>query len=425
MERVRVKNYGKITKTLFTAMFLCGLLWMVVSPGLAAEKTSLYVMSERYPTAEAMLKVASQEYTGAKLMIEQQPRKTKADKLRVLFHGRSPDLDLLLVNQDEIPEYAPFLEPLDGYIKKYWDEYKFGDIEPASFELMRYEGKTYGVPNDTNTNLLFYRKDLFDAAGLSMPKTTDEWLHAAKKLTTNGRKGIAIQLKRPVSTIIGWGYYLWSAGGDFLDKDMNPVFNNKQGVQALELLGKFYQYAPKDCLNYWGDELTNSLNQDMSASALNWISRCKKMDDPSVSKVIGKIEFGPPPGIFPAKGCAFNATGGYAISKFSRHKEEAFKLLSLLCSQEYGYRFASMSLAPRASVMTNPELVAKYRWLPAALETLKHGRVLPNFPEWWEVADYIAIQVHRYLMGQVSAKAGLDLAAEQARAALKEKGYIK
>jgi multiple sugar transport system substrate-binding protein len=149
------------------------------------------------------------------------------------------------------------------------------------------------------------------------------------------------------------------------------------------------------------------------------------MDDPKESKVVGKIQYAVPPGRPPFKGCSYNVGAAWAISKFSKHKEEAFKLIAYLSSEEYALRFAHLALYPRGAVVNNPEVIKKYRWYPVALETIKQGKILPRFPEFWEVGDEMAVQIHRYLMGEVSAKVALDAAGQKARAVLREKGYIK
>jgi multiple sugar transport system substrate-binding protein len=93
-----------------------------------------------------------------------------------------------------------------------------------------FEGKIYALPNESNGHLLFYRKDLLDAAGLAVPKTMDEYLNIVTKLTTNERSGMVLQLRRPVGLQNSFSYFLWSAGSDYLDKDWNPIFNNEKGI---------------------------------------------------------------------------------------------------------------------------------------------------------------------------------------------------
>jgi multiple sugar transport system substrate-binding protein len=132
------------------------------------------------------------------------------------------------------------------------------------------------------------------------------------------------------------------------------------------MIGKFYKYCPAGSLDYWADEVTNALVQDKAATGINWISRCARMDDPQTSKVIGKIHFAAAPGIPPFRGYTLDTVGGFCVSKYSKNKEEAFKLIAFLSSQEYSERFANIVLPPRASVLNNPVYAQKFRWYPAA-----------------------------------------------------------
>src|SRR5215212_4948676 len=67
-----------------------------------------------------------------------------------------------------------------------------GTFSPRALELTGADGKQLAVPSDGWAQLLFYRKDLFDAAGLPAPDTFDKIRQAAQKLTTRGVAGITV-----------------------------------------------------------------------------------------------------------------------------------------------------------------------------------------------------------------------------------------
>jgi len=427
MERRKNKGYSQKWRACSTLVVVCGMMIMclVVSPVLGAEKVELYGVVKRYPITEAATKAAREDLTWAKLDVDLMPSKAQYDKTRMLLHAKSPDLDIVHLNESVTAEWAPFLEPLNDYMKRYWDKYKFGDMNQGILDMLSVEETVYGLPNDMNGLLLFYRKDLLDQAGVAVPTTMDEFLKAAKKLTTNERKGIALQMRRPVGTQTSFSYFLWSVGGDYFDENWIPIFNNEKGIQALELLGEFYKCAPEGSLDFWADEQTIALQQDKAAMGINWVTRCAKMDDPKFSKVVGKMQFAPAPGAPPFSGCGRAVAGGWSISKFSRHKEKAFETIAYLASEELAMRFADLAISPRSAVFTNPEINEKYRWYRPAGEALGRGRPLPSFPEFWEIGDHMAIQIQRFLIGEMQAKAALDIAAEKSEALLKQKGYVK
>ncbi|WP_433555530.1 ABC transporter substrate-binding protein [Pseudonocardia xinjiangensis] len=51
---------------------------------------------------------------------------------------------------------------------------------PAAWRGVRPDGRTWAVPNDVGPTVLYYRKDLFDAAGIGVPTTWEEFRTAAE-----------------------------------------------------------------------------------------------------------------------------------------------------------------------------------------------------------------------------------------------------
>jgi multiple sugar transport system substrate-binding protein len=64
-----------------------------------------------------------------------------------------------------------------------------------ALRLVEVDGKPVGIPSDTWTNLLVYRKDLFQQAGLQPPQTFDQIMKAATTLKESGRAGIVAATK--------------------------------------------------------------------------------------------------------------------------------------------------------------------------------------------------------------------------------------
>ncbi|WP_345629753.1 extracellular solute-binding protein [Streptomyces thinghirensis] len=95
----------------------------------------------------------------------------------------APDLvyeDTFLINSDITSGY---LKPLDEYLGKWkdWDQF----IDTAKAAAKGEDGKTYGVPDGTDTRGLWFSKDVFAKAGLPadwQPKTWDEVLAAARAI---------------------------------------------------------------------------------------------------------------------------------------------------------------------------------------------------------------------------------------------------
>lgn len=152
--------------------------------------------------------------------------------------GAAPDV--FFINNISLPSFAAqgaFLS-----LEQFVDEEFLSDFFPGHLDAFRYEGDLVALPRDISNLVMFYNKDLFEAAGVPLP--TDEWtreefLSAAQSLTldTNG-DGTIDQFGFGYSTFyLFWQPWIWSNGGTFFSSD-HSEFTLDQGA-ALEGL-EFY-----------------------------------------------------------------------------------------------------------------------------------------------------------------------------------------
>jgi len=81
------------------------------------------------------------------------------------------------------------IQPIDDL----YSETFFADYTDAMQQMTAYAGNYYAVPIQTEAQcVMYYRKDLLEAAGLEVPKTWDELLTVAKALTKDGIAGVEI-----------------------------------------------------------------------------------------------------------------------------------------------------------------------------------------------------------------------------------------
>jgi multiple sugar transport system substrate-binding protein len=96
-----------------------------------------------------------------------------------------------------------------------WNASNLSQSFAAARPTVTVDGKQYGVPYTYYQWGIFYRKDLFEAAGITSPPTTwDEFLAAGKALRARGVSPVAIGTK-----------FLWPAAGwfDYLDLRVNGL----------------------------------------------------------------------------------------------------------------------------------------------------------------------------------------------------------
>jgi len=121
------------------------------------------------------------------------------------------------------------------------------------------DGHDYGIPLQSNSSLVYYRKDLLDAAGLSVPKNYDEYLNAVKTLHgQDNRVGIAMAVGATAQLPLQFfAPYIYQAGWDYFDRDGNLTFDQPEVLDAVRRFTDIMKYAPKSLYNAaFGDIVT-------------------------------------------------------------------------------------------------------------------------------------------------------------------------
>ena len=174
------------------------------------------------------------------------------------------------------------LEPLDDIIADAKSDFLPADLAPFTVD-----GHVYGIKMISDPTFIYYRKSLFQKAGLQIPQTVDDLIKAAKKLTTSDMKGLYLGPDGGVSAL----YYIaaWASGGDFLSTDNKVVFNSDRVAAAYE---KIYELNVSggvlpDAPTFWWDP--SSFTQGLVA--MQW---CGLWAMPGITKALGD-DFG----IFP------------------------------------------------------------------------------------------------------------------------------
>lgn len=124
--------------------------------------------------------------------------------------------------------------PLDEYASELYEK----DWVIAWEKTGYYNGHKYFIPWDMRATVLYYRKDLFDEAGLTVPKTWKETAAAGTKLRTNERNGFVVGLSPgEFGTQFGetFASLLLGLGGKLFDEETNrPLFNSKESAKIFQ-----------------------------------------------------------------------------------------------------------------------------------------------------------------------------------------------
>jgi len=157
--------------------------------------------------------------------------------------GKGPDL--MAMDSVQLPQYASrgVLAPLDDWYQDSGND--SGQLVQSAVDATQWDGKSYGVPMNFTTLLLYWNKDMFKAAGLdpnSPPKDWAEFQSDAKKLTKdqNGdgkpeQYGLSIA---DHATIAMWPILFWGNGGGVVSSDgKKSMLGDPKTIQAMDQWG--------------------------------------------------------------------------------------------------------------------------------------------------------------------------------------------
>ena len=417
----------------------------------AAEKCQgvhLNAIMVMHPTSDVIQKMLPQftEKTGIDVSIEIANYDDTHEKELLDLAGGTAAYDVMLMDNPWLPEFVETgnVLPLDDYLAKEDPEW-VNDFIPKVFRLYgHYKGKHYSLPFLVGTQILFYRKDLFEQYAdaykaktgreLKPPETWEEFLEIAKFFTKEYNPdspidyGVAVAAAKGNAAICEFQPMLWGVGGREFDENWNVTINNEKGVYAMELFAEMAKYAPPGSgSNYYVEE-NNDFIKGKAAMEVQWDPFATVNIDPKESLVYDKMGYAMIPGGAPV-------LGGWAliINKNTKHPDCAYAFLHWATGKEIAKDVTLQGGLPgRISVFTDPELVEKYPWFPVALEAYKASqqRTSPydGGPTIIPEAQYeliVGTYANAAFTGQMTPKEAVDAAAKELEKMMIDFGYLK
>jgi len=299
------------------------------------------------------------------------------------------------------------------------------DFYPGLVEQCRYQGKLYSLPRYTSVYVLFYNKDLFDAAGVKYPDdalTWDDYLAAAKQLTVNSPD----PAKRRYGCVIDfWGAriypWIWSAGGEILDQSQKVCLLDQPATQeALQFLVDLrlkYDVCPPTTM------ADKKQNIAMFTGGKVAMFQTGAWDIQNM-KDVKTLRWAVAPLPKRKKHATLLGMENYAIAAGTKHPQEAWELFKFLLDKK-----AQGVMATKLEKQPSRQSVASDVFLkqPDAgydrkvfVEALSYAHVAPNVADWDRVSHFIQEQLDLMWMGKTSVKEGTAKAAKQVTEGLRE-----
>lgn len=132
--------------------------------------------------------------------------------------------------------------------------------------LLKHDDHVYAVPHATERSQIWYRKDYFEADGIEIPTSWEEFeevcRHFTKKFNPNSptEYGLTAAYGQNYTTTWLADPFMWSNGAEFFDKDLNLVIQSDEMAEFLAWYAGINQYVSEAATGFsWGDMITNFL----------------------------------------------------------------------------------------------------------------------------------------------------------------------
>jgi multiple sugar transport system substrate-binding protein len=146
---------------------------------------------------QAIAKKFEEKHPGVKVQVE--PYADGYDqKLVAAFGAGSPPDVMYMWN---FPQYYTSLMPLDDLIARDAAEIKPDDIPQGLMNTTRVEGKTYGMPAGFTTQVVFYNKDMFKAAGVEGRLDLGRSARQGGEVPQQGEQGLRLCGRREAGSL--------------------------------------------------------------------------------------------------------------------------------------------------------------------------------------------------------------------------------
>ncbi|WP_255952649.1 ABC transporter substrate-binding protein [Streptomyces odontomachi] len=312
------------------------------------------------------------------------------------------------------------LEPLDKRLDG--DPLK-GKLNASMVDSVRSAGggdQLYSIPLSANNGTLWYRTDLFKAAGLDAPTTWDKFYKAADKLTDSGKNRFGFTMRGGEGSIAPALDAMYGQSGitSFWDGDKTTV-NDPKNVAALE----------KYLALYKKDTPSADVNNDFKKMVAQWDSGQIGMMSHNLGsyqdhlKALGAAKFRGLPNPTLADGTRVqvsNPVDGLGMFKSSKNKAAAWTFIEFAASHASASKWnSSAGQIPANTEAMGDDWVQKSEATKLAADALNDHTIkivqLPYYlPDWNTIskADNEP-NLQKVMLGKMSTKDFLDGLAEQ------------
>lgn len=272
----------------------------------------------------------------------------------------------LFVNNDLLADLTPLVDS--------WD--KKDDIDENIYSIMKEAGGTdslYVMPWNIQVLYVYYRPSIFEAAGVEVPKTYEEFLTAIEKCTmdTNGDGKTDVYgfgMRGAKGGQEPWGSFVYGRGGNFED------MTTPEAVQGMQDFIDIYTkgYVPPTATSDGFNEIIANFKSGLTAMTIHHTGSSADME----AAFGGDVSAFP----FPAGKGQWTSMGDTetVIFESCQYKEAAFEWVSYLATGEGQKMWCEgTGNVPVSKTVQAGDFFRSNRFMAASIEGQSYAGILP------------------------------------------------
>jgi|TARA_R110001632_G_scaffold131184_2_gene245408 multiple sugar transport system substrate-binding protein len=393
---------------------------LMTSAAAADTKLNALFMSQAAYSEEdvkAMVTTFEENNSGITVELEFVPYEALHDKIITSAAAGDSGYDVVLYDVVWPAEFAEggFLTDLTSRVPK-----NVGNkIFDGAWTTVTYNDRIYGMPWILDTKYLFFNRELLAQAGIETPPTT--WAEVMEQSRILKDKGVVEyplvwSWSQSEAMICDYTTLVAANGGHFF-KDGKPAFDQGGARAAIDYMVTSLNDGLTNpaSTEYFEEDVRRVFSNGEAAFAMNWTYMNALVNDPTESKVAGKVGVMPAPGVEGiSTASAVNGSMGLGIPSNSPHQDEAWALISYLTSKNVQENYAKLSLPVWKDSYTVTSVTnGQEELVTAASKAIAVMSPRPVVPAYTEVSNILQKHLHSILLGQESTDDALADAAKR------------
>lgn len=400
-----------------------------VRRALKSPVTLNYMVAGGSPFSEVVQKMLPTftKQSGIKVNVIELPYENTYPKAIIEARNKTGAYDVIQMNRPTLAAFAEpkYLVPLEDYVSSS----VIADLFPVHRNYVTFNGSVYAVPHSNDLRCLYYRTDLFHAAGYTRPPANWKEMEAmAKHLTRGARYGLILAGSPKGPGIWVLADFITQNGGSILDAHGQPALSQPAAVEALDFFVRLLnsdRVLPPGTPNYlWADTRT-LFPEGKGAMVQEFNDIIPLLDSPQTSVIRGKYDLALIPGN--VRKATNNAGWLVGIPVGTKYPKEAGKLIDFILSipAQTAMCRVSGTLSPRKSVIdhliaigkpnrSKGDPTGKARW-EFYREVIATTYELPRTPAEPQIETILGQALSSALTQQQSAQAAMATAQSQVK----------